>query len=173
MGTRHLIQVIVDGQVKIGQYGQWDGYPTGQGKDIAKFLETADLDAFAEAVRETRFLSDAEYRAIVGKFTSDKDGWMNKAQSDLMNAEYPELMRDTGAGILDLVLDGKRGLADGSDFIDDTLYCEWAYIINLDTREVTVIFGYPKRYPPRVYPFAEFTVEAMTQLEAADEEDNE
>src|SRR4051812_8314171 len=38
MGTRHLTRVIVNGQCVISQYGQWDGYPTGQGHTIAKFL---------------------------------------------------------------------------------------------------------------------------------------
>ena len=172
MGTRHLIQVIVDGKVKIAQYGQWDGYPTGQGKGIAEFLHTADLDAFADAARQTHFISDEENRAIKEEYAPGADGWFSKDQADRLAKDYPELVRDTGSDILGLVLNGKRGLQDNSDFIDDTLYCEWAYIINLDTREVTVIFGYPKRYPPRVYPFAEFTVEAMAQLEAADE-DNE
>lgn len=38
MGTRHLIEVVVDGQIKVAQYGQWDGYPSGQGVDVLKFL---------------------------------------------------------------------------------------------------------------------------------------
>ena len=30
MGTRHLIAVQLDGEYKIAQYGQWDGYPEGK-----------------------------------------------------------------------------------------------------------------------------------------------
>jgi len=29
MGTRHCIIAVCDGEHKIAQYGQWDGYPTG------------------------------------------------------------------------------------------------------------------------------------------------
>lgn len=27
MGTRHLTAVVIDGDYKVAQYGQWDGYP--------------------------------------------------------------------------------------------------------------------------------------------------
>ena len=44
MGTRHLIIVKSEGKTKVAQYGQWDGYPTGQGKDIAIFLHSDGFD---------------------------------------------------------------------------------------------------------------------------------
>ena len=31
MGTRNLTMVIQDQQTRIAQYGQWDGFPDGQG----------------------------------------------------------------------------------------------------------------------------------------------
>lgn len=38
MGTRHLICVSHNDQCKVAQYGQWDGYPAGQGVNILAFL---------------------------------------------------------------------------------------------------------------------------------------
>jgi hypothetical protein len=38
MGTRNLTRVICDGKTKVAQYGQWDGYPEGQGKTVLNFL---------------------------------------------------------------------------------------------------------------------------------------
>lgn len=38
MGTRHLICVFYQGRFVVAQYGQWDGYPEGQGVKILKFL---------------------------------------------------------------------------------------------------------------------------------------
>lgn len=38
MGTRHIIKVRKNGKDWISQYGQWDGYPTGQGIDVMEFV---------------------------------------------------------------------------------------------------------------------------------------
>ena len=38
MGTRHIIKVKKDGKTWISQYGQWDGYPTGQGAHVCEFI---------------------------------------------------------------------------------------------------------------------------------------
>ena len=38
MGTRSLTHVKFDGKTLVTIYGQWDGYPSGMGKDLATFL---------------------------------------------------------------------------------------------------------------------------------------
>lgn len=42
MGTRGLTQVILDGEYKISQYGQWDHYPSVAGVKVLDFLRTMD-----------------------------------------------------------------------------------------------------------------------------------
>ena len=50
MGTRNLTAVMIDGEYKVAQYGQWDGYPSGQGLTCLHFLrETMDEDKFKAA----------------------------------------------------------------------------------------------------------------------------
>jgi hypothetical protein len=44
MGTRNLTMVISKGEYKIAQYGQWDGYPSGQGSVVLNFLMNLDVD---------------------------------------------------------------------------------------------------------------------------------
>ena len=39
MGTRSLIVVYMDGDYRVAQYSQCDGYPEGQGMSVLKFLE--------------------------------------------------------------------------------------------------------------------------------------
>ena len=38
MGTRNITRVIINGQVKVNQYCQWDGYPTGRGEEVMLFM---------------------------------------------------------------------------------------------------------------------------------------
>lgn len=97
MGTRHLIEVRCDGETKIAQYGQWDGYPSGQGVRVLKFLTNkAHKKKWLKALKRCRF------------FTSDEEIYemyplIEKSEDNIP----PELHRDTGSKILDLVFDSK------------------------------------------------------------------
>ena len=43
MGTRHLTYVYEDSDtILLCMYGQWDGYPSGHGADLAQFLNSFD-----------------------------------------------------------------------------------------------------------------------------------
>jgi hypothetical protein len=46
MGTRNATIVIKDNKTKVAQYGQWDGYPSGQGVTALNFLRQANLSQF-------------------------------------------------------------------------------------------------------------------------------
>ena len=142
MGTRHLIMVKLDDRLKVAQYGQWDGYPSGQGADILAFLhEHANDQQFIENVRQTSFLEDPDAHIenlyvqigvdIPGEFISYED-------SKKFSTAFPEYSRDTGAKLLNLILEKPRHLVDSRDFGNDEVFCEFAYLINLDTREFEI-----------------------------------
>ena len=42
MGTRNITRVIQNGKMVVSQYGQWDGYPTGQLKTIVDFVRNKE-----------------------------------------------------------------------------------------------------------------------------------
>ena len=44
MGTRNLTMVIHEKKPVIAQYGQWDGYPAGQGTTVLEFLKNYDIE---------------------------------------------------------------------------------------------------------------------------------
>ena len=65
MGTRHLTIVVSEGQYKVAQYGQWDGYPTGQGKTVTRFImenlrQQDTFEHFKGRVDACKFISDEE-----------------------------------------------------------------------------------------------------------------
>ena len=159
MGTRHLTAVICDGEFRIAQYGQWDGYPDGAGVDICKFIvenHTA-LPAFRDAVRrKCRFIDDAEVERIALQFGRSIDGGgsivMTLDESERYEAEYPSLHRNTGSNILAIVLRSNQPevpLRDGRDFATDSLFCEWAYVLDLDRSVLEIYCGFnTTKVPP-------------------------
>jgi hypothetical protein len=157
MGTRNLICVVKDGKFKVAQYAQFDGYPAGQGVVALEFLRTADLDKFAAQVDKCYFGTDAEVEAAYSKY-SNKDGWMTMEQAELMKAsEHGHLSRDTGAGILTVIQESKKDslmLKDSSSFAADSLFCEWAYIVDLDSKVLEVYQGFNKTHVPEGQRFA-------------------
>lgn len=63
--------------------------------------------------------------------------------SDRPEPLYPSLSRDTGAKILQLVADATAPIpiVTGVEFIADTLFCEWAYVVDLDAETLEVYAG--------------------------------
>ena len=50
MGTRNLTIVHSNGEYKVAQYGQWDGYPEGLGCQLLKYLKGINISELRNAV---------------------------------------------------------------------------------------------------------------------------
>lgn len=139
MGTRNLTMVRSRGKVKVAQYGQWDGYPLGQGETIAKFLRTVKLDDFKKRVNALKKWTDtAINKAYIAEGHNGSE-WVTCEISDKVKAKHPELSRDTGAEILNLIYSGKCvRVSLNEKFKEDKLFCEYWYEINLDDETVTM-----------------------------------
>lgn len=117
MGTRHTIEVIYQGETRIKQYGQWDGYLEGQGAGIANFLVNADLDKFKENLLKCSWLTKEEAKLI-----SDIPNWPER---------YPHLSRDAGHKILEMI---PCKLWKSPE--EDKKWTEFDYVINMDNNTV-------------------------------------
>jgi len=146
MGTRHLIEVKLDEKTYVAQYGQWDGYPSGQGATILKFLRGSDMEIFKDNLRKTRFLSDKEIQNRWEECGADpNDSMVGMEIADKFNRKYPHLSRNCGAEVLGLIYNGKATeLYNSSGFEKDTTFCEWYYTIDLDKNVLKV---WDKEYP--------------------------
>jgi hypothetical protein len=145
MGTRHLTCVFMDNEYKVAQYGQWDGYPTGAGEDIIKFLENCDLIKFRDKLTKVRFTNDKDQEEV-DKFLVSigaKNGWMDMEQSKEFQKRYYHLSRDRGSEILDIIYKTRKKLALDNiiEFAYDGLFCEWVYVINLDDNTLEIYKG--------------------------------
>lgn len=144
MGTRHLTCVVVDGEMKVAQYGQWDGYPEGQGKTILDFLATADLELFRSRVRGLRELTQEEWDAAwaaVGVPAGSES--VTFGQGDAFRKRTPWLSRDCGANVLQHIQAGDcLAVRLSRAFANDSLFCEYAYVIDLDRNTLEAYRGF-------------------------------
>jgi hypothetical protein len=149
MGTRNLTVVISGGKRVVAQYCQWDGYPSGQGATALKFLSSeGSLDKLKKALEKVRFRNEedekeaAEYYKSIG---CDDSGWVNMEQSALINKRYPLKSRDHGAEILGILAESDLDelvLVDNFSFGYYSLFCEFAYVVDLDNNTFEVYEGF-------------------------------
>jgi hypothetical protein len=155
MGTRNLTMVQKNNKLVVAQYGQWDGYPSGQGALVLGFAKkiSSKLNRikFEKQLKKCVSITENEceklYESVLGPSYS-KDGWITIEQSNKLKNAFPTLHRDTGADVLDIIFHSKDEiiyLEDSSSFAGDSLFCEWAYLINLDTNQLEVYRGFNKK----------------------------
>ena len=142
MGTRNATIVIKDNKTKVAQYGQWDGYPSGQGVTALNLLRQANLSQFGTEVDKLDWFTEKELEDLG---TTWKDS-------------HPHLSRDTGAEILNEVYVGRvTKLVDSESFVSDSLFCEWAYVVDLDKNTFEVYKGFNKEPLTKEDRFFELT----------------
>ncbi|KAI0743497.1 hypothetical protein C8Q80DRAFT_842058 [Daedaleopsis nitida] len=151
MGTRHLIIVYYRGQYHIAQYGQWDGYPGGQGLTVLHFLGDATKVSKLRSVldRANTMLyepTDAQLDELFAEINR-----ANKAKYSLTADPREEIelstaakcvTRDTGADILEVVANATEPvpIVKSLEFLSDRVFCEWAYVVDLD-EDVLEVYG--------------------------------
>jgi hypothetical protein len=112
MGTRGTVSFVADNDLKT-IFNQWDSYPSGLGLDVLHFIRMSK--------RYTRKLP---------KQISDLKN-VPEYQVDKVSTEGWEAQLDDGHYI------------DSTNFpIYDSLFCEWSYVIDADTRTFEVYKGF-------------------------------
>lgn len=148
MGTRNLTIVKIDGEYKIAQYGQWDGYPSGQGVICLNFLKKRMVpETFKKAVRNCKYAAEEYISALWKEYGADEKGFISLKDSERLARDYPEFSRDTGAKILELVQAHPDGLQlqNQLPFAADGLFCEWAWVIDFDAGTFEGYKGWSKK----------------------------
>jgi len=173
MGTRGIHGFSKGGKFKIS-YNQYDMYPTGVGADLAKELRDMSVRELNEAWKRIRLVSgkrppsdkNKERYAGIGNLdvsTGSMDDWycvLRNCQGTLIpwvkgivtSRDYNSDTREWTDNVYKLEQPVGHML-DASDFVTDSLFCEWGYIVNLDNNTFEVYRGYQKA-PHNDGPFA-------------------
>lgn len=144
MGTRNLTMVVYKTKMKVAQYGQWDGNPSGQGATILSFLKKVDLEKFKENLKNVSFVTKKEMATWKGM---DNDVW---------RAKYPHMSRDIGSEILGHIDGSNIQLVNQEEFASESLYNEWSYVVDLDREQLEVYKGFQTKPVPKGERFAKY-----------------
>ena len=158
MGTRNLTVVIKDNEIKLSQYGQWDGYFTYTGTKFLEFVkenlqskskkkQQYHIETFGEKIDTLQKVDEKTYQEFIT--IRDKYGFdntLNKSQFAIpFDIMFPQFSRDTGVRILDIINRIQPYMFNSSykfpvilEF--DGVGCtEFVNVINLDTEEIYML----------------------------------
>jgi len=145
MSTRGLYGIRKNGIDK-ATYNHFDSYPDGLGWDVVRFCLDNDIDSLdrffdlIELVNE----NDMPTKEQVEHCTSLGLDDTNVSQKSLY--DWYCLLRNMQGnfGMYQKMIDGRNKIymIDNIDFIKDSLFCEFAYIINLDDNVLEFYSGF-------------------------------
>lgn len=140
MGTRNLTKVIdKDGEIRVAQYGQWDGYPEYSGTRMLSFIsEHGMLEKIEKSLVKCRLTTNAGEIDAAYDVYSDEPKW-EELRNDFngYGIAFPSLSRDTGVDILKVIVYSNEEILLWNDagFQNDQLMCEGIYTLDYKTRE--------------------------------------
>jgi hypothetical protein len=153
MGTKSLTVVVHNNAVKFAQYGQFDGYPESLGVTLLKFFSnTSNNEALKNMLPKMRLWNENDKKRELEFLQSIdcENSWMNKEQQLQYQKQYPlrflEVYGKLKEGkLLELLLQYNQldqiVTTDSYAFAKDSLYCEWAYVIDFDKNAFEVYKG--------------------------------
>ena len=123
MSTSMMLIVKKDSNIKIAQYGNYDGSPLSQGANIFKSLKSIDINAFKIKLDKCYFLEGKEEEVMKDAF--------NKPPSQT-NIEIPDSIMEDATTIIEYIdtIEGKIVLLNDIKDIDG---CNYAYIVDFDS----------------------------------------
>lgn len=151
MGTRSATGVRVDGTDKIS-YNQFDGGLDCVGSNIVKeFADALEADPFSTADEIIEgWRVKARAALLVSEKSEPTDAQIkqfkqhaNRGVSSRQLTEWYVLLRELQGSILGRLDAGV--FIDNNGFINDSLFCEWAYVLNLDEKVLEVYRGFQEK----------------------------
>lgn len=143
MGTRGLYGIRKAGVDKV-TYNHFDSYPEYLGSNILKFCMNNNKDQLTELFNKIELVGN-EKPTEEQKKVCKRNRWFDDAVSLQTDDDWYCLLRETQGDLEVLKHADKAYMIDNHDFIKDSLFCEYAYIINLDRNVLEVWIGCQKK----------------------------
>jgi len=141
MATSGAWGFIRNGVEKI-TYNHSDSYPSGLGVTIMEFVAETPIERMIEVADEIILVSN-EKRPTPEQIEKCRK-WLDEGVSERRPEDWYCLLRGSQGEPKAHLEDGLRYMIDNHTFLESSLFCEWAYLINLDTKRLEVYKGYNK-----------------------------
>ena len=141
MGTRGAFGFRINNEDKV-TYNHYDSYPSELGSDILTALSGETLEHLKE-VAEGITLIDENVKPTPEQIELCKP-WTDTTVSGQSTDDWYCLLRMAQGDLTVWTKGGLTLMSGSSGFLLDSLFCEWAYIVNLDTEALEVYSGFNK-----------------------------
>ena len=127
MATRSLIAVInKKGEVKVANYNQFDGYIEHIGVSVLKFISNQKkMEKLEENIENFTFTED---------IVREENAYYMNFLSSYLGVQLLE-------NIANMKKEKDRTLYNYFDFMKDSLFCEYAYVINFQKKQLEIFTG--------------------------------
>ena len=140
MSTSGFVGIALNNTLK-GYYNHADSYPESLGVAIIRFLNKANLETFAENLKYVTLVNENDTP------TADQiEQCQNFADAAISTQNWYGLLRNLQFdGYLYAIEQGHvKHMLDGTLFPTNSMYCEYAYVIDLDRRVFEYYKGFQK-----------------------------
>jgi len=148
MGTRGAVGFALDGKLKL-TYNHYDSYPSGLGDEVMGFVRNIvrceTLENLKAKVKSLEMVEEGSKptKAQIQQYKDSLDLSVGEQNSE----DWYCLLRGLqGVKGLEAVAEGKcLHLTNSENFPEESLFCEWAYVMDLDRQVVEVYKGFQSK----------------------------
>lgn len=148
MSTRGYYGIKKKGELK-GAYNHFDSYASGLGKNLVETINSINKKDRLKVLNETfDYIELVDSNITPTQEQKDTCVKANVVDLNVSNQNLDDwycLLRKTQGDLSIYINKVIPYMENRNDFINDTLFCEWAYIINLDTNKFEIIYGWENR----------------------------
>ena len=141
MGTRGAVGFRANKQDKV-TYNHFDSYPSGLGSDVISFIRSHSFEDIQKAAQNIQMV-DTSIEPTPQQI-KDCAPWTDLSVSNQSTSDWYCLLR-SAQGDLGAYVQGLKYMNDSKGFLLNSLFCEYAYIINVDTKQLEFYTGFNKK----------------------------
>lgn len=155
MGTRGAVGFRSENQDRV-QYNHFDSYPSGLGHDVLTFISKTNMEELKNIANNIELINEDDVPTENQINACQK--WTDLTVGEGTVESWYCLLRNA-QGNLNAYKDGLKYMLDAQSFLLDSLFCEYAYIINVDTKKLEFYCGFNEVSRNRMGRYAKLQLE--------------